>query len=95
MAGFDGDAELDEFVFAVGHERQNALGNHAEIMVFEFLALWRGRAEKSASRGDQVGPGIEEMFVDEEIFLFGADGGEDLVDSGVAEKLEDSNGLRR
>ncbi len=87
VAGFDGDAELDEFVFAVGHEGQDAFGDDAEIVVFQFLALWRRCAEEGAAAGDQVGTGVVEVLVDEEIFLLGADGGEDLVDVGVPKSL--------
>ena len=94
VAGFDGNAELDQFVFAVGHERQHALGDHAEIMIFQFLALWRRATEERAPAGDQVGPGVVKVLVDQEIFLLGADGGEDLVDAGVTEQLEDADGLR-
>ena len=50
VAGLDGDAELEQFVFAVGHEGQHALGNGAEILVFQFLALGRRSRRRACGR---------------------------------------------
>ena len=57
------------------------------------LALGRLGAEEGAAGVDQVGPGQVEVLVDQEVFLLGADGGEDVLDVGLAEQLEDADGL--
>ena len=49
-------AELEERGFNVGHIRQHALGNGAEILVFHFLALGGLGAEEGSSGADQIGP---------------------------------------
>ena len=46
------------------------LGNDAEIMVFQFLALGRLGAEERTAAVDEVGSGVVEVLVDEEVFLF-------------------------
>ncbi len=78
VAGLDGNAELVEFMFGFQHAGQNAFRDAAEIMVFHFLALGRLGAEERAAGVDQVGAGVVEIFVDEEVFLLRTDGGEDF-----------------
>ena len=92
MARFDGNAELVELMFAVEHTCEHALGNGAEVMIFHFLALRGHRAEKGAARVDQVGAGEVEVFVDQKVFLFRADSGEDFF-ALLAEELEDADRL--
>jgi hypothetical protein len=55
VAGFDRNAELEQFKFRVSHERQHALGDRTEILVFQFLALGRRGAKQGAAGGDQIG----------------------------------------
>src|SRR6266699_653074 len=45
VAGFDGDAELEELGLGVGHAGQDALGDGAEVLVFQLLALGRRAPE--------------------------------------------------
>ena len=66
----DRDAELEQFALGVEHEGQYPLGNRAEIMVLEFLAFRRLRAEQGPPRREQVGPREVEIPVDQEVFLF-------------------------
>ena len=75
-----GTPSLDSSRLDIGHARQHALGDDAEVLVFQFLALGRLGAEEGAAGGDQVGAGEVEVLVDQEVFLLGADGGEDVVD---------------
>src|SRR4051812_44246025 len=65
----------------------------AEILVLQFLPLGRRRAEQRSASRDQVGAQVVEVLVDQEVFLFGADGREDLLGLGVAEQAEDAQGL--
>ena len=81
VPGLDRHAELEQLRLGVGHAGQHALGDGAEVLVFQFLALGRLGAEERAAGVDEVGPGVEEVLVDEEVFLLGADGGEDLLDA--------------
>ena len=83
----DRHAELEQLGLGVGHARQHALGDRAEVLVFQLLALGRLGAEERAAGVDQVGPGVEEVLVDQEVFLLRADGGEDLLGVVVAEQL--------
>ena len=75
----DRHAELEQLGFALGHAGEHALGDRAEVLVFQFLALGRLGAEERAAGVDQVGPGVEEVLVDQEVFLLRADGREDLL----------------
>ena len=76
MARLDRNAQLEQLALDLEHEGQHALGNGAEIMVFELLALGRLGAEERAAGGEQVGTGEVEVAVDQEVFLLGAGRGE-------------------
>ena len=73
-----GTPSLNSSASASSHAGQHALGDGAEVLVFQLLALGRLGAEEGAAGVDQVGPGVVEVLVDQEVFLLGADGGEDL-----------------
>ena len=78
----DRNAELEQLALGFEHEGQHALGNGAEVMILEFLALGRLGAEQGAAGGEQVGPGEVEVAVDQEVFLLGAGGrGDDQAPS--------------
>ena len=81
-------------MLAVEHACEHALWNGTKIMIFHFLALRGHRGRKGAAGVDEVRPGEEEVFVDQKIFLFRADGGEDFF-ALLAEELENANGLGR
>src|SRR5690606_2318690 len=66
------------------------------IVIFELLPFWRGRPEQGSVARDEIGPGIEEVAVDEEVFLFSADRREDAGHARIrAENLEDAHRMRR
>ena len=52
-----GTPSLNSSRLAVGHAGQHALGDGAEVLVFQFLSLGRLGAEQRAAGVDQVGPG--------------------------------------
>ena len=63
-------------------------------MVFQFLALGGHGAKDRAARIEQVGASVEELAIDQEVFLLGADGGKNLGDV-LTEDLQDALGLVR
>ena len=95
VPGLDRNAELEQLALDFEHERQHALRNGAEVMIFEFLALRRLRAEQRAAGGQQVGPGEEEMAVDQEVFLLGAGGRRDERAVGRGRTASESAALGR
>ena len=68
------NAELEQLALDFEHEGQHALGDRAEVMIFELLPLRRLGAEQRAAGVEQVGPGEEEVAVDQEVFLLGTGG---------------------
>ena len=72
------DAELPEALLDLGHEREDARTDRAEVVVVELLVL-RGRgAEDRAPRLQQVGTLQVEAAVDEEVLLLGAERDRDV-----------------
>ena len=68
------DAEFPEFAFDVVHERDDAVGNRAEVVVLELLALRGRRAEERAAGEDEVRALLPVLLVDEKVFLLCAKG---------------------
>ena len=77
VARLDRDAELEELALDLDHEREDALGDGAEVVVLELLALGRLGAEERAAGVQQVGARVEEVLVDQEVLLLGAGVGDD------------------
>ena len=73
VARLRGDAKLPQFTFHFVHEREDAVGDRAEVVVFELLALGGRRAEERATGEDEVGALLPVLLVDEEVFLLGAE----------------------
>ena len=94
VPGLDRHAQLEQFALGLQHEGQHALGNRAEIVVFELLALGRLGAEQRAAGGEQVGPREVEVAIDQEVLLLRAGGRRDQGPVGVAEELQNPLGLR-
>ena len=67
-------ADLVELGLDFRHERQHALGDRAEVLILELLALRRLGAEQRAAGVDQVGTREIEVAVDQEVFLLGPAG---------------------
>ena len=85
VAGLHRDAELAQLGLGVEHAGEDPLGDRAEVVVVELVALRRLGAEQRAARGHQVGALEEVLLVDQEVLLLGADGGEDALRLLVAE----------
>ncbi len=67
----DRHAHLVQFRLHVRHERHRPVGDRAEILVLELLALRRLGPEQRPARVDQIRPRQIEHPVDQEIFLLG------------------------
>ena len=93
VTGLDRDAELEQLLLDLDHVREHALGDHAEVLVFELLALRRLGAEQRATSRDQVRTCEVELAIDEEVLLLGTTVRNDLGDLLVPEQLEDARGL--
>ena len=87
-------ADLVQFALHLRHERHHALGNRAEILIFELLTFGRPRAEERSSGVDEIGPGQIEIAVDQEILLLGPARGHDALGRG-AEEAEHADRLLR
>jgi hypothetical protein len=55
VTGLHGHAEAVELALDLGHERQHARRDRAEVVVLELLALGRAGAEERAVAREQVG----------------------------------------
>ena len=93
VARLDGHAQLEQFRLRIRHERQNALGDIGEILVFQFLPLRRLGAEKRPSTVDQVRTKQIKALVDQEVFLLRSDGREDVRCFLVPEQSQDAQRL--
>ncbi len=72
VAGLGGDAQAPELLLHIGHEGQDAIGNAAEVVVFQLLVLG-GRCTVEGAPGlQQVGALQVELLVHQEVFLLGA-----------------------
>ena len=94
VARLDRHAALVELGLDFRHEREHALGDRAEVLILELLALRRPRAEQRAAGVQQVGTREVEVAVDQEIFLLGAAGRGDAR-RARSEQLQHAHGLRR
>ena len=83
VPGLDRDAELVELQLGLEHAGQDPLGDGAEVVVFHLLPLGGLGAEEGPAGVDQVGPGVVEVLVDQEVFLLGAAGGVDVRGVGA------------
>ncbi len=74
---------------------EHALGDGAEVVVVELLALGRLGAEEGAAGVDQVRARQEEVPVDQEVLLLRAEVGHDVLGVVVAEELQHALGVDR
>ena len=77
VTGLDRHAEALELTLGLEHAGEDALGDRAEVVLVELVALRRLGAEQRAARRVEVGPLVEVLLVDQEVLLLGADGRED------------------
>ena len=92
VLGFGEHAQFPQFLVEVAHECGDAGFDCAEIVVVEFLTLRRFCAEQCSARVEQVAAFLEGFGVDEEVFLFGAHRGGNLLGLS-AEQTEQFDGF--
>lgn len=93
VAGLGRDAQTVQFAVHFVHERQNALWNGSEVVIFELLSLGGLGSEQGTSGGEQIRAAIEESLIDQEIFLFRTGCGRNVSDFFVAEEAQNALGL--
>ena len=94
VARLDRHADLVQLALGLVHERHHALGDRAEVLILELLALRRLRAEQRAAGVDQIGTRQVEVLIDQEVFLLGPARRDDAL--GVrAEQLQHADRLLR
>ena len=92
VACLDRNADLIQLALDFHHEREDAVGNRAEVLIFELLSLRRLCAEKRAARIDQVRALNVKTAIDQEVLLLRTAGRHDALRFG-AEELEDADSL--
>lgn len=75
MSGFGGNAEAIKRFLHRLHVDLDALRDGTEIMVIELLTFGRRGAEQCPAGQQQIGAHVGEVYVDQEIFLFGTAAG--------------------
>ena len=93
VLGLGKDAQLPQFLVQLGHEGLHTGLDRAEVVVVQLLSLGRLRAEEGAAGVDQVGAAVVHLRVDQEILLLRAHGGAHVGHVGVAEELQNAQGL--
>jgi hypothetical protein len=88
----DRHPELGQLALDVEHAGQDPLGDRAEVVVVELVALGRLGAEQRAPGVDEVGPLEVVLLVDEEVLLLRADGREHPLRRLVAEQAQRPDG---
>ena len=93
VLGLGKDAKLPKLFVEVIHEIGNLGLDDAEVVVIKFLTFWSSGTEEGSAGEHKVFSLFVEIFVDEEVFLFWASGGLDVIDIFVVEVLKDTHGL--
>ncbi len=88
VACLDRHAQLRQLQLGLQHAREDALGDRAEVVVVELVALGRLGAEQRTPGGQQVGALEVVLLVDQEVLLLGADRGEHAPRVVHAEQLQ-------
>jgi hypothetical protein len=87
-------ADFVELGFNFRHERHHALGDGAEVLVFELLAFRGPRTEQRAAGIDQIRPREIEVAIDQEVFLLGTARCDDALGGGPKDP-QHADGLLR
>jgi hypothetical protein len=88
VARLDRHAELLQLALGLEHVGEDALGDRAEVVVVELVALRRLGPEERAAGVDEVRALVEVLLVDEEVLLLGADRRVDALGAEVAEQAQ-------
>ena len=89
VLGLGQDTQLPELIVQVLHVGLDAGADRSVVVIFQLLSPGRFCAEESAAGHDQILALLILFLVDEEIFLLGADLGDDALGRGVSEEAQD------
>ena len=87
------NAEFPEFLVEIAHIIPDSLFDFSEVMVFEFLSFGRVRSEKRSAAGREVESVFVNFLIDEEVFLFRADGGYNSFGFVISENSHNAQNL--
>ena len=93
VTGLGQNALLEQLAVDLNHVGQHALGDGAKVVVVELLTLGRLGAKQRAARGHQVGAGVVEVAVDQEVFLLSPGVRDHRVNVVVTEQAQHAVGL--
>ena len=93
VLGLRGNAERPQLVVELLHELVHCGTDGAEVMLLQFLALYRRIAEQRAAREHDVEALLVVLLGDEEVLLLGAEGRGHAVGRIVAEQVEHAAAL--
>ena len=93
VLGLGEDAEFPQLVVQVLHKCGNSGADRAKIVILQLLSSGRFSAKERSSRHDQIFALLVEILIEQEIFLFRADLGDDPVYGGVTEEVQDADSL--
>ena len=87
------NAQLPKLLIQIGHVGRHPRLDGAEIVVVQLLPLGRLGSEESPAGVDEVVTLIVHLFINEEILLLRAHGGQHAPDAFVAEQLQNAQRL--
>jgi hypothetical protein len=90
VAGLHRHAQLEQLALGFHHAGQHALGDRAEVVIFQLLALRPAAPNSERPAVYRSGREKIEVTVDQEVLLLGAGGGGDHRGVGVTENVQDA-----
>ena len=79
VTGLDRNAQLQAFVFEIGHESDDPRGDRPEIVIFQLLIFGTFVSHESSAGKYQIGTSRIQTFIDQKIFLFPTQIGIDVL----------------
>ena len=73
------NAQLPAFLIELFHEGEHSWLDDAEIVIVQLLCLWRAVAKQRTSGIDEVFAFLIHLLIDQKVFLFCSDRGDDAV----------------
>ena len=89
----DRHAELGKLTLGFQHAGEYSIRDRTEVLIFELLTLRRLGSEECPAADVEVRAREVEVAVDQEVFLLGTTGREDVIGNRLTEDLQDSLSL--
>ncbi len=93
MLGLGGHPHLPELDIQLPHVGGNPILDRPEILVLQLLALGGRGTVEGAAAAHQIKALVEKLLVEQEVLLLGSHRGDHFAGGGVAQSLEDPQGL--